>query len=196
MPSVRIVDDPRHAALLAAPVRQRILEALAEPGSATTLAQTLGLSRQLVAYHVRQLETHGYVELVREEPRRGCVERIVRRKTEYLVASPSVLGHGIDPAKLKDKFSSTYLIAIASRMAREVGLAQAVAERAGKPLPTLSADVEVRFASPAARKAFADELLGTVARLAAKYHDDVHPDGRAYRVVVGAHPIANRRRKS
>ena len=196
MATIRVVDDPRHAALLAAPVRQRILAALEEPGSATTLAHTLGLSRQLVAYHVRQLESHGYVELVREEQRRGCVERIVRRKTQYLVASPSVLAPGIDPMKVKDKFSSTYLIALASRMAREVGEAQAAAEKAGKPLPTLSTDVEIRFASPQDRAAFAEELLGAVAALAARYHDDKSPDGRAYRVVVGAHPIRSHRRKS
>lgn len=195
MASVRVVDDPRHAALLAAPVRQRILEALAEPGSATTLASALGLSRQLVAYHVRQLETHGYVELVREEQRRGCVERIVRRKTEYLVASPSVLAPGIDPARVKDKFSSTYLIALASRMAREVSEAQAAAGKSGKPLPTLSTDVEIRFGSPRDRAAFAEELLGAVAALAAKYHDDKAPDGRSYRLVVGAHPIRSTRRK-
>ena len=195
MPSVRVVDDPRHAAMLAAPVRQRILAALAEPGSATTVAQALGLSRQLVAYHVRQLEENGYVELVREEPRRGCIERIVRRKAEYLVASASVLGPGLDPAKVKDKFSSAYLIAIASRMAREAGIAQAAGDKSGKPVPTLSADAEIRFATPQARAAFAEELLDTVARLTAKYHDDEAPEGRTYRVVVGAHPIAARRRK-
>lgn len=50
---------------------------------ATTVARSLGLCRQRVAYHVRQLETHGYVELVREEPRRGCIERIVRRKAHH-----------------------------------------------------------------------------------------------------------------
>ncbi len=195
MPSVRIVDDPRHAALLAAPARQRILGALTEPGSATTIAHALGLSRQSVAYHVRQLEAAGFVELVREEQRRGCVERIVRRKAEYLVASPSVLSPGIDPAQLKDKFSSTYLIALASRMAREVGEAQAMANRTGKPLPTLSTDIEIRLRSPAERQAFAEELLDAIARLAAKYHDDHCPDGRTYRVVVGAHPIKPARRK-
>jgi DNA-binding transcriptional ArsR family regulator len=195
MPTVRVVDDPRHAALLAAPVRRRILGALAEPGSATSVAHALGLTRQLVAYHVRQLEEHGFVELVREEQRRGCVERIVRRKAEYLVASPSVLAPGIDPAKLKDKFSSAYLIALASRMAREVGEAQAAAEKSGRPLPTLSTDVEIRLRSPGERQAFAEELLDAIARLAAKYHDDEHPDGRTYRVVIGAHPIKSRRRK-
>jgi predicted ArsR family transcriptional regulator len=189
MATVQLVDDPRQAAMLAAPLRQRILLALAEPGSASTMARTLGLPRQKVAYHVRQLEEHGFVELVRKEKRRGCTERIVRRTAQYLVAAPSVLAPGMDPRKLKDKFSSSYLIALASRMAQEVGEAQAIAEKAGKPLPTLSTDVEIRLRSSKEREAFAEELLEAIARLAAKYHDEKHPDGRTYRLVVGAHPI-------
>jgi DNA-binding transcriptional ArsR family regulator len=195
MATVQLVDDPRQAAMLAAPLRQRILAALAEPGSATTMARTLGLPRQKVAYHVRQLEEHGFVELVREEKRRGCTERIVRRTAQYLVAAPSVLAPGMDPRKLKDKFCSSYLIALASRMAQEVGEAQAIAEKAGKRLPTLSTDVEIRLRSPREREAFAEELLEAITRLAAKYHDENHPDGRTYRVVVGAHPIRPTRRK-
>ena len=80
-------------------------------------------------------------------------------------------------------------------MAREVGEAQQLAEKSGKRLPTLSTDVEMRLRSPQERQAFAEELLEAVAKLAAKYHDDDHPDGRTYRVVVGAHPIHPRRRK-
>lgn len=189
MLGVHLVNDPRQTAMLAAPLRQRILELLAEPGSASTMARTLGLPRQKVAYHVRQLEEHGFVELVREEQRRGCTERIVRRTAQFLVASPKVLAPGMDPTKVKDKFSSSYLIALASRMAHEVGEAQALAEKAGKPLPTLSTDVEIRFRSARDREAFAEELLDTIARLATKYHDETHTDGRTYRVVVGAHPI-------
>jgi hypothetical protein len=131
----------------------------------------------------------------REEQRRGCKERIVRRTAQYLVASPSVLAPGMEPRKLKDKFSSSYLIALASRMAQEVGEAQAIAEKAGKRLPTLSTDVEIRLRSPRERETFAEELLEAIARLAAKYHDEMHPDGRTYRVVVGAHPIRRTRRK-
>ena len=160
------------------------------------MAESLGLSRQAVAYHVRQLETHGYIELVREEQRRGCTERIVRRTAQYLVASQEMMGaSGLDPRKVKDKFSAGYLIALATRMAREVGEAQQAAEKTGKRLPTLSTDVEIRLRSPQDREAFAEELLQAVAGLVAKYHDDAHPDGRTYRLVVGAHPVNPRRRK-
>jgi hypothetical protein len=195
--TVQLVDDPRHAALLAAPIRRRILAAMDEPGSATTLAKSLRLPRQLVAYHVRQLEAGGYLELVREERRRGCVERIVQRTARYLVAAPDVLSaQGIDPRAFKDRFSSGYLIALATRMAREVADAQAAADRAGRPLATLSAEVEVRFRSPAERQAFADELLQALTRLVEKYHHADFPDGRSYRVVLGAHPIRPSRRKA
>jgi DNA-binding transcriptional ArsR family regulator len=195
MPSVRVVADPRHAALLAAPLRQRILGELARPGSASSVAKSLGLARQLVAYHVRQLEENGFVRLVREEQRRGCTERIVERTAKYLIASEEVFGGArLDPRRVKDRFSSDYLVALAAQVMREVGEAQAAAERAGKPLPTLSSEVEIRLRSPQDREAFAEELVETVARLAAKYHDDAHPDGRSYRLVVGAYPIRRRSR--
>ena len=193
MPSVQLVHDPRHAAMLASPIRQRILEALDEPASASVLAERLGLARQLVAYHTRQLETHGYVELVREEQRRGCTERILRRAARYLVASNAVFGRaGLDPARMRDKFSSEYLLALAERMTREVGEAQAAADARDVRLPTLSSEVEIRFRSPDERQAFAEELIDGIARLVAKYHDDSHPDGRSYRLVLGAYPIRKR----
>ena len=197
MSTVRVVDDPRHAALLAAPLRRRILDSLERPGSASSVARSLGVPRQLVAYHLRRLESAGYVELEREEPKRGCVERIVRRTSQYLVASQGVLGtQNPDPRKMKDKFSSGYLIALASRMATEVGEAQAAADKAGRPLTTLSATTEVRLRSPRERQAFAEELLDAITKLVDKYHDADAPDGRSYRLVVGAHPIRPSRRKS
>src|SRR6185295_3166749 len=100
---------------------------------------------------------------------------------------------GIDPRRLQNKFSSEYLIALAGLVAREVGEAQGAAERAGKPLPTLSTQVEIRLRSPEEREAFGRELVEAVAQLAAKYHDAEHPDGRSYRLVVGAYPIRGRK---
>lgn len=196
MSTVRVVDDPSHAALLAAPLRRRILDSLSEPGSASSVARSLGVARQLVAYHLRRLESAGYVELEREEPKRGCVERIVRRTSQYLVASQGVFGGQADPRKMKDKFSSGYLIALASRMATEVGEAQAAADKAGRPMTTLSATTEVRLRSPQERQAFAEELMEAITKLVDKYHHADARDGRSYRLVVGAHPIRPSRRKS
>lgn len=194
MAAVHFVTDPGQLAVLAAPIRQRILEALGEPGSASSVARRLGLTRQKVAYHVRQLEENGYVRLVREEQRRGCTERIVQRSAQYLVASNEVFGRmGIDPERLQNKFSSEYLIALAGQVAREVGEAQGAAERAGRPLPTLSTQVEIRLRSPQEREAFGREVVEAVARIAARYHDADHPDGRSYRLVVGAYPIRGRK---
>lgn len=194
MPAIHVVHDPRAAALLAAPIRRRILEALAEPASATQLAERLGVSRQGIAYHVRQLEAHGFLELDREEARRGCTERILRRTARAFVASNEVFGTaGLDPEHVKDRFSSEYLLALAGRMTHEVGLAQAASERKGARLPTLGTDVAVRLPSPERRQAFAEELLEAITRIAAKYHDESAADGRDYRVVLGAYPIARRK---
>lgn len=193
MGSVRVIDDPRQAAALASPVRRRILLALGEPGSASSVARALGIPRQVAAYHVRQLEAHGHLELVRQERRRGCLERIVRRTARYLVASNAVFGEaGLDPEAARDHFSAQALLALAERVTREVAAAQTAAESKQARLATLAANLEVRFRGPAERQAFAEELLTSVAQLAAKYHDEHAQDGRSYRVVLGAYPLGKK----
>lgn len=189
MRAVQVIDRARDSALLAAPVRQRILEALAEPGSASSVARRLGLTRQVATYHFRQLERAGFVHLVREEARRGCTERFYQRSAEHFVVSNAVVGKsGLDARRLKDRFSSAYLAALASQVADEVGRAQKDAGEAGRTLPTLAASTNIRFATPADRAAFADELMGAIAALAAKYHREDASDGRTYRLVAGAYP--------
>jgi DNA-binding transcriptional ArsR family regulator len=70
MLDVAVIEDPAVAGVSLDPMRARLLAELAEPGSATTLAQKVGLARQKVNYHLRALEQHGLVELV-EERRKG-----------------------------------------------------------------------------------------------------------------------------
>lgn len=189
MRAVQVIDRPREAALLAAPVRQRILEALSEPGSASGVAKRLGLTRQVATYHFRQLEGAGFLTLVREEAKRGCTERFYQRSAEHFVVSNGVVGKsGLNARRIKDRFSSAYLAALASQVADEVGSAQRDAGEAGRSLPTLAASVDIRFRTPADRAAFADELMGAIAALAAKYHHDDAPDGRTYRLFAGAYP--------
>jgi hypothetical protein len=104
------------------------------------------------------------------------------------VTAPAALGDSAaDPART-DRLSTRYLIALAARMVGEVAQLARRADAAGKPLPTLAIDTEIKFASAAERAAFTAELTSAVAALAAKYHDEHAPRGRWHRLVVAAHP--------
>src|SRR5947207_6250936 len=120
--TVEVIDDPERAASLLNPVRLRLLQELAEPDSAAGVARRLELPRQAVTYHVRQLEADGLVTLVEERRKRNCVERVVQATARSYVISPTALGAlGVDPDRVRDQFSSTYLIAVAARLVRDVG---------------------------------------------------------------------------
>ena len=189
MQALEVIEDPATAVVALEPVRARLLAALAEPGSATTLAKRFDLPRQKVNYHLRALEAHGLVTLTEERARRGFTERVLQASASSYVVSPGALGGAAaDPARVPDRLSAAYLVALAGRAVREVGDLLRGAREAGRRLPTLSLDVDVRFASAADRSAFAAELAGAVRGLAARYHDEGAEDGRTYRVVVLAHP--------
>lgn len=188
MHDLDVIDEPATAIVVLDETRSRILTALAEPGSATSVAAVLGLPRQQVNYHLRTLEQHGLVELVEERPRRGLTERILRATARAYVVAPPSLGHDAARPERVDRLSSRYLIALAARLVREVAALTRGAEAAGRSLPTLALDTDLRFASAADRAAFTHELTEAVTTLAARYHDESTPGGRWHRLVVAAHP--------
>jgi DNA-binding transcriptional ArsR family regulator len=183
-----VISDPAVALVVLEPVRARVLASLAKPGSASTVAAALSEPRQKVNYHVRTLEEHGLVRFVEDRARRGLTERVVQASARSYVLSPSVLGTNASDPERTDRLSSSYLIAIAARMVREVADLVRGAERVGKPLATLTIDTEIRFASAADRAAFTAELGSQVASLVARYHDQTAAGGRWHRLVVAAHP--------
>jgi DNA-binding transcriptional ArsR family regulator len=190
--AVRVVEAIDGAAALLHPLRLRILTELAEPDSASGLARRLGIPRQQLNYHVRQLEDEGLVELVAERQRRGCTERIVRAVAKSYVIGPAPLGDlAADRVAMGDRASSGYLVATAARTIREVAALRERAAVEGKRLATLTLDGDVRFATPAAQAAFAQELSDSIARLIAKYHDADAPGGRTFRLTAGAWPAPN-----
>ncbi|MCP2168493.1 ArsR/SmtB family transcription factor [Goodfellowiella coeruleoviolacea] len=196
MHDVAVIDDPGAAEVSLDPVRARLLAELAEPGSATTLAQRVGLTRQKVNYHLRELERHGLVELVEERRRGNCTERVLRATAASYVISPSVLAAvEPDPRRSPDRLSARWLLAVAARLVRDVGELLTGAAKARKRVATFAIDGEVRFASAADRAAFAEELTGAVTSLVAKYHDASAPGGRAHRIVVAVHPTVRREEK-
>lgn len=186
---LEMVEQSTRAAALMHPMRLRILGALREPDSASGVARQLGLPRQKVNYHLRELEKAGFLEEVEQRRAGNCVERIVRAKATHYLIHPEVLGSlAADGDSIEDRFSSAYLIALASETIRDVATAQEKASKGKQRLSTLALQADVRFATAGDRRAFAEELANTVARLVAKYHDEATPGGRTYRFMVGAYP--------
>ena len=189
MLEVAVIEDPAAAEATLDPVRGKLLAALAEPGSATTLAAQVGLPRQKVNYHLRALERHGLVELVEERRKGNVTERVMRATAASYVISPTALGHvAPDPDRAPDQLSARWLVALAARLVRELGELITGAAAARQRLATFAIDSEIRFASAADRAAFAEELGDAVKRLVGEYHDENAPGGRRHRLVVALHP--------
>jgi DNA-binding transcriptional ArsR family regulator len=189
MHDVTVIDDPAAAEVSLDPIRARLLAELAQPGSASTLAARVGLTRQKANYHLRELERHGLVELVEERRKGNCIERVLQATAASYVISPTALSAvAPDPSRTPDQRSARWLLALAGRLVGEVGELISRAGAAGRPVATLGIDSEVRFASAKDRAAFAAELADLVNGLVARYHDEQAPGGRAHRFVVALHP--------
>jgi DNA-binding transcriptional ArsR family regulator len=190
MLEVAVITDPAAAEVSLDPVRARLLAELGrEPGSATTLASRLDLSRQKVNYHLRALERHGLVELVEERKKGNATERVLRATAAAYVISPTALAAvAPDPRQAPDQLSAHWLLALAARLVREVGELITRARAAKKRLATYAIDAEISFATAADRAAFAGELGAAVKDLVAKYHDEKAEGSRRHRLVVALHP--------
>ena len=185
---LQILSDADAAVSALSPLRREILGALGEPGSATTVGQTLGIARQKVNYHLRALEDAGLVEHVEDRRKGNCTERIVQATATHYLIAPSVLGPlEASPGRTADRFSSDHLAAVAGRTLSEVAELRSRADAAGKRLPTLSLETGVKFATPRDQAEFSDRLANAVAALVAEYHDE-SSDGRWFRLTVGTHP--------
>ena len=194
MLDVEVIDDPGAATVALEPVRSRLLAELTEPASAAALASRLGIARQKINYHLRALEAHHLVRLAEERQWGGLTERLMVATAASYVVSPSALGPAAaDPGREADRLSASYLVALAARTIREVGGLLRRSAQLGKRLPTLSVDTEIRFRSADDRAAFSAELTSAITRLAARFHDESAPDGRAHRLVVVAHPLPFKR---
>jgi DNA-binding transcriptional ArsR family regulator len=185
---LQVIQQPEAAAALRG-TRRTLLAALAEPDSAAGLARRLGLPRQRLNYHLRALERCGMLECVEERRKGNCTERVLRATARSFVISPDALGAlGPTLEAAQDRFSTSFVVAVAARTITEVSTLDARARAEQRRISTLTLDSEIRFASPESRAAFAKELSERIADLVAKYHDDVSPRGRRFRLVTIGHP--------
>jgi DNA-binding transcriptional ArsR family regulator len=184
------------SALLYHPVRLRILEALLAPDSAAGLSRRMGIPRQTLNYHVRELLRVKLLARAGRRRNRNFYEQRYVTVARGFVFSPELLGSvGADPSHALDAFSAGHLLGLASLVQRELGRASEAAVQTGKRLATLSMETKLRFRSAEERERFAEELrravFGVVARHAGPYLDDEGKDaaGRPFRLVLGCYPV-------
>ena len=185
-----------HAAATLSPFRLGLLNGLQQPESASGLARRLGLPRQQVNYHLRELERAGFIEMSEARPRRGCTERIMRLtsrvsfpRADEVAAPPSDARAGHEG----QSFASAHLLAAASAVASEVAELRARADAAGKRLVTTTLQSEIRFPTPDDYRAFVEGLTAAVARLVARHAAPDDPRSRAHRLTITLNPTLQAR---
>ena len=184
-----IIDDPARARAALQPIRLRLLQLLDRPRSAPQLAKAIGMPRQRVLYHLRTLEAQRLVEAHEHGNVGRRIDRsYVRTATSYAIAPKTLGGVAVDARMVADAFSSAYLSAVAGRALNDLSALGRAAAARGKRLPTLTLETDVRFATPADQRRFADELTTALAALAAKYHHPDAPEGRTFRVFACGYP--------
>jgi DNA-binding transcriptional ArsR family regulator len=189
-PAVQVIQNIDAAAALFSAPRLKILAELAEPDTAAAIARRVGLPRQQVSYHVRELEHAGLVTFVEERRKGNCVERVVRAAARSYVVSPAALGSlgsslGSTPAEQQDTFSIGYLVGLAARAIRDLAWLSVRAAAAKKRVSTMAMDADIRFATAESRAGFAQELSTFIAQLVVKYHS---AEGRSFRLIAGVYP--------
>lgn len=174
------------AAHLLDPMRARVLALAREPRSASQIAESLGMPRQRVNYHVKLLRTAGLLIEAGRREKRNLTEVLYRASAATYLVDPAALG-ALAPsvAKVPDKASADYLLAFAARLQADVTRAAPRADEESRRIHGVALDAEVRLASGTERDAFARELQAAVSSVVSR-HDSAR--GKPWRVVVAAHP--------
>jgi hypothetical protein len=195
-PPVAFVEERRRAdRLLRHPLRLRVLGALSAPASASDVALRLGLPRQRVNYHVRELHRAGFLRRAGRRRKRGLVEQHYVASAQGYVLSPEILGPLAARRAAQDAGSAGYQMSLLARSQAELARVMREAETEGKRVATLSIAVDVRFTGAAQRqeltRALERAVVDAVGRFSASAtrEDGTPGAGRPFRLVLACHPI-------
>jgi DNA-binding transcriptional ArsR family regulator len=190
------IGNRQRAGALLHPLRQRLLSLSKEPASASELARRLGLPRQRVNYHVRKLESAGFLKPAGRARKGNMIEQKYVATARAYVLSPGLLGPiGADWRDIADTASADYLLALAEQVRSDVGRAAEEAETDGKRIATLSLKSQFRFDSLGQRTDFSNAVRTAVIDVIARYSspnrlENGRPGkGRPFRLVLACYPV-------
>lgn len=185
-PQVHIVDTPDDLAVLAHPLRLRILEALRTSASAATVARAVGQSRQNVNYHLKELERAGLVRRAGEQRKGNFIETRFEATAPTIIVSPRALwGDEQRADALKAQLSLENLVVLGERLGRDASVLLDRAAFDGEEIASAAVEADVRFATEEARAEFLREYLAAVGPLLRKYG---RRRGDPYRVALAVYP--------
>ena len=175
------------------PLRLQVLAALRSPDSAAGVARRIGQPRQLVNYHLKELERAGLVRRSGERRAGNFVETLYRSVARSFVISPRVAWG--DPRRmraLRQQHSLERLVLLGERLGRD---AAALLDRAAfddEEIASASVEAEVSFATEEDRAEFLRDYVAALGPLLKRHG---HRRGSPYRVVVAAYPDPTSRRE-
>ena len=180
------LEDPGAIEALTHPVRRGVLGALRAPESAAGVARTLGLPRQKVNYHLKELERVRLVRRAGERRKGHLIEKLYEAVAGTFVVSPRIAWSGERRvAALRDQISLRHLVKLGEQLQQD---ASGLLDRAafdGDEIPSASVEAEVRFANEEARSAFMEEYLAALGPLLQKHGAR---RGREFRVALAVYP--------
>lgn len=192
---VECISEVQRAGVLLQPLRLEIVRRAREPQSAASIAGQIGLPRQKVNYHVRQLEEAGFLRRAGRRLKRNLVEQRYQATARSYLLAPQVLGPlRAAPGQAQDRFSAGYLLALTSQAQEDLSRLMEAAQAEDKRLATLSLSASIRFRSPEQRQEFTSALQEAVTDVIGRFTSpDRAPDGspgegRPYRLFLGCHP--------
>jgi DNA-binding transcriptional ArsR family regulator len=184
------VRDPDTLQALAHPIRVQVLEALRDEASAATVARRIGLPRQKVNYHLKELERAGLVQAVEERRSGNFIETIYRAVARTFLVSPEVAWAGPRRMEtLRSQHSLQTLVLLGERLQRDAASLLDLAAFEGAEVASASVAAEVRFASEEERQAFLREYLEALGPLLERFGTK---EGAPYRLVLAAYPDSER----
>ncbi len=183
---VGVVAEVGEVAALTHPVRIAALAALRSPDSAAGVARAIGQSRQLVNYHLKELERAGLVVPAGERRKGNFVEQLYQSVASTFVFSPRLAWGGDDRDRaLRDQVSLGHLVAMGERLQRDAGALLDRAAFDGEEISSATVEAELRFADEMARSAFMTEYLSMLGPLLKKHGAK---RGDRYRVAIAVYP--------
>ncbi len=197
------VEDARRASVLLHPLRLRILGHAREPVSASAIGAAIGLPRQKVNYHLRELLKARFVRRAGDRKKRNMLERRFVATARAYFFSPRILAP-VRPRDraLADRASAAYLVSLAADVQSETARAMRAAEERGQRVATLALDAEIRFETADQRARFAEALERAVAEVVARHASPARrtggaaAPGRPFRLVLLCHPILRNEEES